>query len=150
MVAQRLAEVTWRGTLGDGAGLVTAISSGAFRELPVTWPSRTSSANERTGPEELLAAAHATSFVMALAAELERAAPLPGEPWQLDVDAIVTFARTEAGWRVMASRLAVRGVVPGLDDTQFRALATAAKNECALSQVLSGNVAISIEADLAG
>ena len=150
MVAERLAEVTWRGTLVDGRGLVSGVSSSAFRELPVTWNGRITTESERTGPEELLAAAHATSFAMALAAELDRAGASVREPWQLDVDAIVTLARMETGWRLLASRLAVRGVVPGLTDAQFRALAAAALRACPVSQGLSGNVAVSVDSDLAG
>jgi len=150
MCAERLAEVTWRGTLAQGAGLVTATTSGTFQDVPVSWPSRTAAANGQTSPEELLAAAHAASFAMALAAELERAdTPAPG-PWQLDVDATVTLAQTPAGWQVLASRLAARGVVPGLDGAQFRSLAAAARAACPLSRALSGNVAVSVEADLAG
>ena len=150
MVAERMAEVTWRGTLEYGGGVATGVSSGAFRELPMTWRARTTSYPAGTGPEELLAAAHATSFAMALAGELERAGVSPRDTWQLDVADLVTLVQTETGWRVVASRLAVRGDVAGLDGAQFGALAAAALKVCPISQALGGNVAVSLDAVLAG
>ena len=66
MPAIRRADVTWTGPLATGAGTVSAISSGAFADLPVTWASRTESSDGRTSPEELVAAAHAACFAMAL------------------------------------------------------------------------------------
>jgi osmotically inducible protein OsmC len=148
MAAERLAEVTWRGPLVDGAGLVSGVSSGVFRELPVSWNARSSPDAERTSPEELLAAAHATSFAMALAAELEGARVPARDPFQLDVSAVVRLGRTEGGWRVLTSHLAVRGDVSGLDGARFRALAERALQACPLSQALRGNVALHVEADL--
>ncbi len=70
MAAIRRAEATWSGALTTGSGEVSAISSGAFSDLPVTWGSRTESPDGRTSPEELLAAAHAACFEMALSGAL--------------------------------------------------------------------------------
>jgi osmotically inducible protein OsmC len=136
--------------LTGGAGLVGAVSSGAFRDVPVARHVGAATGSGQTGPVELLAAAHAASYVMALVAELGRAGAGAQEPWQLDVDAVATFGESESGWRVLASRLAVRGVVPGLTGAQFQALAAAAQEACPLSQALSGSAAVSVEADLAG
>jgi osmotically inducible protein OsmC len=149
MVAEGLAEVTWRGTLTDGAGLVSGVSSGALRELPVTWRAHLGVDADRTSPEVLLAAAHATSFAMALAAELGRAQAPVRDPWQLDVHALIRVAQTAGGWRILSSHLGVRGHVPGLDWAQFRARVEAAKEACPLSQALRGNVEISVDFDLA-
>ncbi len=70
MAAVRRAEVTWQGDLARGSGTVTAASSNAFSELPITWGSRTERADGRTSPEELIAAAHASCFSMAFSAQL--------------------------------------------------------------------------------
>ena len=100
MAAIRRAEVIWRGNLARGTGAVTAASSGAFDQLPVSWASRTEQANGRTSPEELLAAAHASCFSMALAFGLGTAGT---PPEQLEVAAAVTFDQVEGGWRVYSS-----------------------------------------------
>ena len=70
MAAIRRAEATWSGALATGAGQVSAISSGAFSDLPVTWAARTETSDGRTSPEELVAAAHASCFAMALSGAL--------------------------------------------------------------------------------
>ena len=145
MAAVRRAEVTWEGDLARGAGRVTASSSGAFRELPVSWASRTESPDGRTSPEELVAAAHASCFVMALSFGLGGAGT---PPERLAVSAEVTFDKVEAGWRVVSSALTVRGRVPGLDADGFRQAAEGAKDNCPISQALKGNVQMRVEATL--
>lgn len=147
MAAIRRANATWRGDLLTGSGAVSAATSGAFTDLPVTWPSRTEQSDGRTSPEELLAAAHASCFQMAFSNGLAKA----GHPAErLDVSATVTFDRTDAGWSVVSSALAVRGRVPGMDAEAFRAAAHAAKDGCPISRALQGNVALSVEATLEG
>ncbi len=147
MAAIRRAEVVWEGDLMNGEGRVSAKSSGAFREQPVTWASRTESPDGRTSPEELLAAAHASCFAMALSAGLARAGT-PGQ--KLEVAATVTFDKTDAGWKVKSSELEVRGWVKGVDAAAFARAAEAAKDGCPISGALKGNVAMSVEATLAG
>jgi osmotically inducible protein OsmC len=71
-------------------------------------------------------------------------------PESLKVTATVTFDKLEAGWRVVSSALAVRGIVPGLDAATFAQLAEAAKDGCPISQALKGNVQLSVEATLEG
>ena len=110
MSAIRRAEATWSGALTTGSGNVSAISSGSFTSLPVSWAARTESSDGKTSPEELVAAAHASCFAMALSGALGRAGTPPD---RLDVSAEVTFDKLEAGWRVVSSALTVRGVVPG-------------------------------------
>lgn len=145
MAATRTAEVTWNGSLLEGAGTVDQVSSGAFARLPVTWASRTEAADGRTSPEELLAAAHAACYAMAFSAGLGRNGT---PPERLRVSAAVTFDKVEAGWKVVSSALTVRGAVPGLDAAKFGELAEAAKDGCPISGALKGNVALSVEATL--
>ncbi len=144
MSAESRAEVTWNGTLTQGAGRLR-LTSGVAPELPVTWASRTARSAGRTSPEELLAGAHAACFAMALSHGLTEAGTPPG---RLAVTATVTFAQSDAGSGVESSRLEVRGVVPGLDQTAFELAATAAKDGCPISHALKGNVALSVAATL--
>ena len=110
MSAIRRAEATWFGALASGTGTVSGISSGQFTALPVSWAARTEAPEGKTSPEELLAAAHAACFSMALAGALGRAGT---PPEHLDVSAEVTFDKLDAGWRVVSSALTVHGVRPG-------------------------------------
>lgn len=145
MAATRRADVTWTGDLMSGSGVASAGSSHAFQDLPVTWASRTESPDGRTSPEELIAAAHAGCFAMALSAALGRAGT---PPKKLEVAASVTFDRVDGNWRVVSSALNVRGWVPGIDASGFQQAAEAAKDGCPVSQALKGNVALSVEAAL--
>ena len=145
MAAVRRAEVTWEGDLAHGSGKLSAASSDAFSELPVTWGSRIERADGRTSPEELLAAAHASCFSMALSFGLGNAGT---PPERLQVSAEVTFDRVEGGFRVVSSALTVRGRVPGLDAEAFRQAAEGAKENCPISQALKGNVQLSVEPSL--
>ena len=147
MSAIRRAEVTWSGELATGSGTVSAVSSGAFSDLPVSWAARTESPEGQTSPEELVAAAHASCFSMAFSAGLARNGTPPD---RLSVSADVTFDKLEAGWRVVSSALTVRGRVPGISAEDFAALAEAAKDGCPISQALQGNVALSVDAALEG
>lgn len=145
MAAVREARVVWEGDLPSGKGVATAATSGAFKELPVTWASRTESADGRTSPEELIAAAHASCFSMALSAGLGRGGT---PPQRLEVGATVTFDKLDAGWRVVSSALKVKGRVPGLDQAGFQQAAEGAKDNCPVSPALKGNVQLSVEATL--
>ena len=145
MAAIRRAEATWSGPLATGSGMVSAISSGSFTDLPVSWSARTEAAGGKTSPEELVAAAHSACFAMALSGALGRAGT---PPERLDVSAEVTFDKVEAGWRVVSSALTVRGWVPGMSAADFNAAAEATKTGCPISQALIGNVALSVEATL--
>jgi len=145
MAAIRRAHAVWQGDLASGSGNVTASTSHAFDGLPVTWASRTEEANGRTSPEELIAAAHASCYCMALSSDLGKAGhPATG----LDVSATVTFDRVDGKWSVASSALEVTGDVPGMSATEFEAAASAAKDGCPVSRALQGNVAISVVATL--
>ena len=145
MSAIRRAKASWAGDLASGSGKVSATSSGAFQDLPVSWAARTESSDGKTSPEELVAAAHAACFSMAFAGALGRAGT---PPERLEVSAEVTFDKGEAGWRVVSSALTVRGVVSGMSAEDFVAAAEAAKDGCPISQALKGNVELSVDATL--
>ena len=145
MAAIRTATVTWNGTLAEGSGTVSAGSSELFTDLPVSWASRTEGVDGRTSPEELLAAAHASCFAMALSGQLVRAGTSPDH---LHVSATVTFDRVDEKWTVTTSELDVVGVVPGIDEAAFEAAAEAARDGCPISRALAGNVALSVSATL--
>ena len=147
MSAIRRAEVTWSGALIGGTGTVSATSSAAFSDLPVSWAARTEAPGGLTSPEELLAAAHAACFAMAFSGGLARAGTTPE---RLSVSADVTFDKVEAGWRVVSSHLTVRGQVPGSTNEAFVSAAEAARDGCPISQALTGNVALSVDAALDG
>jgi len=138
------ANTTWEGDLMSGAGN-TSLASGAAGPLPVAWSSRTEAAEGRTSPEELIAAAHATCYSMALSHALAQA----GTPARrLDTEAVVTFDKTEAGFRIISSELSLRADVPGTDAAAFRTVAEGAKEGCPVSQALQGNVEITLRTEL--
>jgi lipoyl-dependent peroxiredoxin len=145
--AIRRANVVWEGDLMSGSGRVTAASSQSFKDQPVTWASRTEEPNGKTSPEELVAAAHASCFSMALSAGLAKAKT---PPQRLEVTAVVTFDKADAGWKVVSSALEVRGKVPGLDLAGFEKAADEAKEGCPISQMMKGNVQLSVKATLEG
>src|SRR6266516_2101386 len=145
MAAVRRAEVTWEGDLIHGSGAVSAETSGAFGDLPVSWASRTERPDGRTSPEELIAAAHASCFAMALSFGLGNAGT---PPQKLEVNAAVTFDKVGDGFRVVSSALTAQVWVPGVDADGFRKAAEAAKENCPVSQALKGNVELSVEATL--
>jgi lipoyl-dependent peroxiredoxin len=145
MAATRTATVTWNGTLAEGSGTVTAGSSQLFTDLPVSWAARTEAPGGLTSPEELLAAAHASCYSMALSAGLAKAGSPPDH---LHVSATVTFDKVGDGWSVTMSQLDVVGVVPGLDEAAFDAAAQAAGTGCPISRALAGNVEIAVTATL--
>lgn len=146
MSITRWAETTWSGDLVGGSGSINYVSSGAFTRLPVTWGSRTEDHNGRTSPEELIAAAHASCFSMALSARLAR----NGTPaTKLDVKAVITFDKGDAGWKIARSDLTVRAAAPGLDAAKLAELAEDAKQNCPVSQALKGNVELAVDAQLA-
>ena len=145
MAAIRTAEVTWEGDLLTGGGTVERVGSGVFGGLPVSWASRTETPEGRTSPEELLAAAHASCFAMAMSGDLARAGTPPA---RLTVSAAVTFDKRDDGWRVTSSALTVRGTVPGATAESFAAAAEATKTGCPISKALAGNVELSVEATL--
>ena len=145
MAAQRRAEVTWENDLLKGNGKVR-FGSGALPESAVTWAARTEQSDGKTSPEELLAAAHASCYAMALSATLARNQT---PPTRLDVSAVCTFDKVGDAWKVTKMELAVKGVVPGIDGSKFEELAHAGELGCPISNALRNNVEIRLKAALA-
>jgi lipoyl-dependent peroxiredoxin len=144
MATDRRAEVTWNGSLMEGSGTIRTTTSGAFGGLGVSWAARTEDATGgETSPEELIAAAHAACFSMALSHGLAQAGTAPD---RLDTSATVTF---QPGEGITKIALAVEGVVPGIDEDAFRAAAEAAKANCPVSKALAGVPQVSVDARLA-
>lgn len=127
----RSATATWTGDLRTGTGRATT-ASGALREALVTYPSRFES-GEGSNPEELLAAAHAACFSMALAGRLSREGATPE---RIDTRATVTLQVGEAGPRITRVHLETQARVSGVDEAKFREVAEAAKQGCPVSQLL--------------
>lgn len=143
MATDRTATVTWQGSLLEGEGTIHEVGSGAFGPLDVSWPSRAEAPDGKTSPEELIAAAHAACFAMALSHALAQA----GTPAaQLDTSATVTFQPGEGITRI---GLGVRGSVPGLDAEGFAAAAEEAKAGCPVSKALAGVPEVTLDAALA-
>jgi osmotically inducible protein OsmC len=142
-MATRRAEAVWEGDLASGRGTAD-LESGLATGLPVNWRARTEGGAE-TSPEELLAAAHASCFAMALSHELSEAG---NPPERLSVSAAVSFDPVDGGFAVTTSKLKVRGVVPGIDADAFAEAAQGAGEGCPISGALKGNVDISVEAEL--
>lgn len=141
---ERSAAVVWEGSLTKGSGTLDLRSSEAAHGLPVTWASRTERAAGKTSPEELLAAAHAACFSMALSHGLAEAGT---PPQRLEVT--VTYeAGLDDGLAITGVRLRVRGRVSGLSADGFRTAAEAAKSGCPVSKALSPTLALTVDADL--
>jgi osmotically inducible protein OsmC len=140
----RDAEIRWEGTVSRGGGSVRAATSGAF-ELPITLASRIAN-EDKTNPEELLAAAHAACFAMSLGSELHRAgAPAEG----VTVHCTITMDEVEGkGHQIVHSELTARVVAPGADDAILAAAATAADDGCPFSTLIKGTATVTFDATL--
>lgn len=137
----RTAEAVWKGSLRDGQGSMS-FGSGAY-EGAYSVPSRFEE-GEGTNPEELIAAAHAGCFSMALSAGLSSAGHAPE---QINTSATVHLDKLEEGWRITLIELQTEAKVPGLEEAQFLELANGAKENCPVSQALAGPK-ITLEAKL--
>ena len=143
-MVDRKATNTWEGDLKSGGGTTTFDSSGAISPVKVSWPARAEEPGGMTSPEELIAAAHASCFNMALSGALARAG---NPPESLETSAVVTFS-TEGGAHISKVVLTVRGTVPGMSEEDFASTAAQAKDGCPVSKALAGNVDISLDAAL--
>lgn len=140
---RRSASATWQGGGKDGQGALTT-QSGTLRDTPYSAVARFGE-GRGTNPEELIAAAHAGCFTMALAFRLSGAGHVPES---LRTEARVTMEQEAAGggWRNAAVVLSLRARAPGVPEDDFRRLAEEAKATCPVSRLL--NAAISLEATL--
>ena len=133
----RKAIAVWRGTGRDGSGALSS-DSGMLSSTPYSF--RTRFENEKgTNPEELIAAAHAGCFTMALAFQLQGAGITPGE---LHTEAAVTLEKDGAGFRIGRSALTLRAKIPGIDAERFMQMAREAEKNCPVSKVLNAEITL--------
>src|ERR1700730_3368855 len=141
MAAISKAEAVWNGDLTTGSGRVKP-ASGAFPELPVSWASRAESQHGKTSPEELIAAAHAACYCMALSNGLSKAGH---KVERLNTTAEIEFV---PGTGITTITLTTVGHIHGIDAAEFQKEAEAAKEGCPISKALHGNVALKLNARL--
>jgi osmotically inducible protein OsmC len=144
MATEKTATAIWEGTLAEGHGSIE-LGSGAAPGLQVTWKDR-AEGGEGTSPEELIAGAHASCILMALAGGLARAHT---PPTRLESEARTTFDKVGEGFAITKIALTIRGQVDGIDEDAFRQAAEGAKENCPVSQALKGNVEVTLDASLA-
>ena len=141
-IATREAQIVWEGPLASGTGTVTS-GSGAIGQLPVTWASRTERPDGRTSPEELIAAAHASCFAMALSLMLgENDTP----PERLTVGAACTLDEVDGAPKITTVALTISARVPGLERADFDQAVERAASLCPVSNALRGNVEVTCTA----
>jgi len=133
----RSANAVWRGTGRDGKGTITT-QSGALDAAPYAFTTRFES-EPGTNPEELVAAAHAGCFTMALAFALQRENLTPNE---LKTEAVVTLDKDGAGFKVTKSALTLTADVPGIDREKFGEIARGAKEGCPISKLLNAEITL--------
>ena len=144
MATARHAEVTWNGSLIDGNGRIDSSTSGVLDSQPLTWKARAEDGPNGTSPEDLIAAAHAGCFAMALSHGLAEGGTPADE---LKTSATVTF---QPGEGITKIALRVRGRVPGIDDAGFQEAAEDAKENCPVSKALAAVPEITLDAELVG
>jgi osmotically inducible protein OsmC len=131
----RKARAVWQGTGKDGNGRLTS-DSGVLSNTPYSFKMRFEN-EPGTNPEELIAAAHAGCFSMALAVQLQNAGFTPNE---LATECAVSLTKEEGGFRISKSALTLRADVPGIDRAKFEELARAAEKNCPVSKVLNADI----------
>lgn len=144
MALTRVAHATWSGELATGHGTV-GVASGVFDGLATTWRARTEAAEDKTSPEELLAAAHASCFAMASSNNLAKAG-FPVEHSEVTVR--ITGDKRETGWTVISSEIRLRARVPNVDEATFHTAVNGARDGCPISRAIKGNVEITLDAAL--
>jgi lipoyl-dependent peroxiredoxin len=138
----RKASAVWQGGLKDGKGAIST-GSGVLSQTQYSFGTRFEN-GIGTNPEELIGAAHAGCFSMALSAELGKSNVTPTS---IETAATVTFDKTDAGWTITEVHLDVKGKVPGMDAAAFNTAAESAKKNCPISRLL--NAKITMNATLA-
>jgi len=132
---QRKASAVWKGGLKDGKGMVSA-TSGVLSNTPYSFTTRFENA-PGTNPEELIAAAHAACFSMALSAQLGAANLTPES---INTSATLTMDKLDAGWTITTIQLDVSARVPNADESSFNKAAENAKAGCPVSKVLNAKI----------
>jgi osmotically inducible protein OsmC len=143
---ERHVDVDWQGSVMEGKGEAKA-GTGAF-SLPVTFPSRIGEAGGKTSPEELMAAAHAACYAMALNGTLGRKGASAD---RTRITATVTADKGDAGIKILSSKLTVTAYgLKGLDAAGFTEVAKEAEGRCPVSNAYRGTMQITVEAEVAG
>ena len=132
---QRKASAVWKGGLKDGKGTITA-PSGVLKDTPYSFTTRFEN-TPGTNPEELIAAAHAGCFSMALSAQLGGANLTPES---ISTTVTLSLDKLDSGWAITASHIDVVGKVPGADAATFQKYAEAAEKGCPVSKVLNAKI----------
>jgi lipoyl-dependent peroxiredoxin len=132
---QRKASAIWKGSLKEGKGSISS-ASGVLQNTPYSFSTRFEN-TPGTNPEELIAAAHAGCFSMALSAQL---AGMNLTPWSVETTATLSLEKLDSGWAITASHLDVVGRVPNADQATFQKAAENAKTGCPVSKVLKANI----------
>lgn len=137
---KRNATAVWRGNGLEGQGDLTT-QSGVFAEQPYSFKTRFQNEEGKAGtnPEELIAAAHAGCFNMALAFQLTGAGH---PPESLTTRAVLTMEKDDLGWKITAVALDLEAEVPGLDEATFQDLAAKAKANCPVSRLLNADITL--------
>jgi osmotically inducible protein OsmC len=134
---KRKAKAVWQGTGKEGTGHLTS-DSGILSSTPYSFKTRFET-EPGTNPEELIAAAHAGCFTMALAFQLQGAGFTPTE---LETEAVVSLDQEGQGFKISASALTLRADVPGIEPAKFEELARAAEKNCPVSKVLNADISL--------
>jgi lipoyl-dependent peroxiredoxin len=137
MSIKRKGSATWQGGIKDGKGTIST-ESGALSSYPYGFSSRFEG-QRGSNPEELIAAAHASCFTMALSLILGQA-NLTAE--KMDTTAMVTLDQVDGGWAITAVQLTLRAKIPGADKTTFEKLAGMAKAGCPVSKLLKAEITL--------
>jgi osmotically inducible protein OsmC len=140
---ERTASAVWNGGLRDGKGVIST-QSGVLKDTQYSFSTRFEN-GIGTNPEELIAAAHAGCFTMALSAQLGQANLIPES---LETNVTVKFDRTDAGFTITAVHLSTRAKVPGATESAFDTAAQNAKAGCPISRLFKGNTEITLDAKL--
>ena len=127
----------WSGGLKDGRGAIST-ESGALKEQPYGFAMRFEGVRG-TNPEELIAAAHAGCFTMALSLTLEQAG---FKATRMDTNAVVTLEQVEGGFSITAVALTLKAQIPNIDDAKFQTLAASAKANCPVSKLLKAEISL--------
>jgi osmotically inducible protein OsmC len=132
---ERTASAVWNGSLKEGRGTITT-QSGVLSDAPYSFVTRFES-GKGTNPEELIAAAHAGCFTMALSAQL---GTMNFTPQSLRTSAKLTLEKLDAGWTISKIHLDVSARVPGISASAFESAAASAKANCPVSRLLKAEI----------
>jgi lipoyl-dependent peroxiredoxin len=140
---QRKANAQWQGSTKEGSGTLS-VQSGTLKDVPYTFKARFGD-GKGTNPEELIAAAHAGCFTMALSFGLNNAGYTADA---IDTEAQLTLDQVQGGFAITSIHLTTRARIPNIDAAKFNEIAAGAKANCPVSKVL--NATITLDASLAG